>query len=66
MRGEQSKAEYSSVEQKTAAEQDTALGSRARQKRRVWQHSPAADQSTAVEQGRAKRIAAVGQSSRAE
>ncbi len=65
MRGEQSKAEYSGIEQKTAAEQDTALGSRA-QKRRAQQHSPAAEQSTAVEQSRAEQSTAIGQSSRAE
>ena len=66
MRGEQSKAEYSSIEQKTAAEQDTALGSRAQQQRRVQQHSPAVEQSTAVEQSRAEQSTAIGLSSRAQ
>ena len=55
MSREQGKAEFSSIEQETAAGQDTALGSRAQQQRRVQQHSPAAEQSRAVEQSRAEQ-----------
>ena len=38
MSREQGKAEFSSIEQETAAGQDTALGSRAQQQRRVPAH----------------------------